>query len=207
MPKANRKGQAEVLSQNELSQLWAELKQPHLLITQLAYYTGSRISEVCSLRAEDIRAGKVVIRQHKTARTKEVVMVPQLREAIASTQFPSLGYLFPAAKWTRATVKRYRIQRHERGYHFETVGELPPRPHISTRAVDKALRKTCDALGFEGVSTHSFRRSLATHLYDAKVPLRQIMEITGHASLASLTSYLNLESRAAEDALLSFFAE
>ena len=42
-----------------------------------------------------------------------------------------------------------------------------------------------------------FRRSLAIHLYDAEVPLRQIMAITGHASLASLTSYLNLEQRAA----------
>ena len=90
-------------------------------------------------------------------------------------------------------------------YRFERVGERPPRPHLSPRAVDKALRRTCDLLGFEGVSTHTFRRSLATHLYDAGVPLRQIMAITGHASLASLTSYLNLEQRAAGDALLGFF--
>lgn len=46
-----------------------------------------------------------------------------------------------------------------------------------------------------------------THLYDSGVPLRQIMAITGHASLASLTSYLNLEQWAAGDALLGFFAE
>ena len=72
--------------------------------------------------------------------------------------------------------------------------------------MDKALRKACDGLGIQGVSTHTFRRSLATHLYDAQVPLRQIMEITGHASLASLTGYLNLEQRAAENALLNFFA-
>ena len=207
MPKVNRKGQAEVLSQDELARLWTELNPPHILITQLAYYTGSRISEVCSLQAEDISAGKVVIRQQKTDRTKEVVIVPQLRDAISTATLPTTGYLFPAAKWTRATVKRYRIQRHQGGgYQFNRVGELPPRQHISTRAVDKALRKACDVLGVEGVSTHTFRRSLATHLYDAGVPLRQIMAITGHASLASLTSYLNLEQRAAEGALLNFFA-
>ena len=39
-----------------------------------------------------------------------------------------------------------------------------------------------------------------------RVPLRQIMAITGHASLASLTSYLNLEQLAAGDALLRLFA-
>jgi integrase/recombinase XerD len=128
--------------------------------------------------------------------------------AIAQAQLPSSGYLFPAAKWTRATVKQYRIQRHDNGdYHFERVGERPPRQHISTRAVDNALRRASDLLGFEGVSTHTFRRSLATHLYDSGVPLRQIMAIAGHASLASLTSYLNLEQRAAGDALLGFFAE
>jgi integrase/recombinase XerD len=208
MPKVSRKGQAEVLNQEQLAQLWAELNFPHTLIAQLAYYTGSRISEVCSLKIEDISAGQVVVRQHKTDRTKEVVMVPQLKAAIAQAQLPSSGYLFPAAKWTRATVKQYRIQRQDNGdYHFEQVGERPPRQHISTRAVDKALRQVCDLLGLEGVSTHTFRRSLATHLYDAGVPLRQIMAITGHASLASLTSYLNLEQRAAGDALLGFFAE
>jgi integrase/recombinase XerD len=207
MPKVSRKGQAEVLNQDQLAQLWGELNFPHSLIAQLAYYTGSRISEVCSLKIEDISAGQVVVRQHKTDRTKEVVMVPQLKAAIAQAQLPSSGYLFPAAKWTRATVKQYRIQRQDGSYHFERVGERPPRQHISTRAVDKALRKTCDLLGLEGVSTHTFRRSLATHLYDGNVPLRQIMAITGHASLASLTSYLNLEQRAAGDALLGFFAE
>jgi integrase/recombinase XerD len=207
MPKVNRKGQAEVLSQEQLHQLWTTLNQPHNLITQLAYYTGSRISEVCSLKAEDISAGKVVIRQYKTARTKEVVIVPQLKAAISAAALPAKGHLFPAAKWTRATVKRYRIKRQLVGtYHFEQVGELPSRAHISPRAVDKALRKACNELGFEGVSTHTFRRSLATHLYDAGVPLRQIMEITGHASLASLTSYLNLDNRAAGNALLNFFA-
>jgi integrase/recombinase XerD len=156
------------------------------VITQLAYYTGSRISEVCALTAEDIRAGKIVIHQTKTDRTKEVVVVPPLKEAITQAQLPSSGVLFPPAKWTRATVKQYRIQRHGDGtHHFERVGERPPRKHISPRAVDKALRRACDLLGFEGVSTHTFRRSLATHLYDAGVPLRQIMAITGHASLAS----------------------
>lgn len=207
MPKVNRNGQAEVLSPPQLQILWSELSPPHRLITQLAYYTGSRISEVCALTSAALTAGQVVIRQSKTDRTKTVVIVPPLQAAIQAASLPSVGYLFPAARWTRATVKQYRIQRQEAGrYYFECVGERPPRPHISPRAVDKALRRACQSLGLEGVSTHSFRRSLATHLYDAGVPLRQIMEITGHASLASLTGYLNLDRRDADQALLTFFA-
>ncbi|MBE9160083.1 hypothetical protein IQ265_25135 [Nodosilinea sp. LEGE 06152] len=68
-----------------------------------------------------------------------------------------LGYLFAAAQWTRATVEQYRIQRQANGdYYFARVGEWPP-GNISTRAVDKALRRACDLLGLEGVSTHTFR--------------------------------------------------
>ena len=135
-----------------------------------------------------------MIRQSKTAKMREVVVTPPLDAAILAMTLTTTGYLFPSGKWTRATIKRYRIKRHKiGGQHFELVGELPPRQYISSRAGDKALRKACDVLGIQGVSTHTFRRSLATHLYDAQIPLRQVMEITGHASLASLTCYLNLE--------------
>jgi site-specific recombinase XerD len=50
------------------------------------------------------------------------------------------------------------------------------------------------------------KRLLATHFYDAGVPLRQIMAIIGHASLASLTSCWNLEQRTTGDVVLGFFA-
>ena len=98
---------------------------------------------------EDISAGQVVVRRHKPDRTKEVRMVLQLKAAIAQAQLPSSGYLFPAAKWTRATVKQYRIQRQGNGdYHFEKVGERPPR---STSALGRWIRRcvrpaTCWAL-------------------------------------------------------------
>jgi integrase/recombinase XerD len=211
MPKVDRKGQAEVLSQEQLQELWAELDHPHKLIAQLAYYTGSRIGEVVALRAEDVVGGKIVIRQSKTESTKTVDIVTPLADAISQVNLPGSGYLFPASPLTRAERKVYRIQRHKdsaghvTGWEFRVVGKKPPRPHISTQAVDKAIRRACEYIGLEGVSTHSFRRSLATHLYDAGIPLRTIMAVTGHQSLASLTRYINLDEKQAGDALRRFF--
>ena len=57
-------------------------------------------------------------------------------------------------------------------------------------SIDKALRQTCSRLGLEGVSTHSFRRSLATAAVRRGVALSTIQRVTGHKSLGSLGHYL-----------------
>lgn len=205
-----RKGQARVLSPNELHQLWEELAQPHRIITQLCYYTASRINEIVSLKAEDIQRDRISIRVSKRKQdvTKTVAIAKSLRPLLAAVELPDKDYLFPAAKWTKAPVKHYRIDRSRPATatarnHFAVVAELPPRQHISTAAVNRAIAIATDRLGFEGISSHSFRRSMATHLYNDGVPLRTIMAITGHQSLASLTYYLALDEQAAGEVLAS----
>lgn len=61
------------------------------------------------------------------------------------------------------------------------------------QAADKALRQTCARLGLEGVSTHSFRRSLATAAVRRGVVLNVVQQITGHKSLGSLGHYLEAD--------------
>lgn len=216
------KGQAKVLTPDQLNDLWAELDQPHRLITQLCYYTGSRVGEIVALKAEDIQGDRIVIHQSKTDRTKTVDIAPPLQVALDAVELPKSGYLFPAAAWAKAKRKVYRIDRavvspaprvnSKTGAlvvpknQFDVVAELPPSPHISTHAVNLAISRVTDLLGWKGVSSHSMRRSLATHMYEAGYPLRVIMAITGHQSLSSLTHYLALEERAAGNALREFFS-
>ncbi len=54
------------------------------------------------------------------------------------------------------------------------------------------LRDACLKLEFEGVSTHSFRRTALTHISEKGVPLRHIQAITGHETLAALERYLGV---------------
>ncbi|MEM1307929.1 MAG: tyrosine-type recombinase/integrase [Cyanobacteria bacterium P01_H01_bin.153] len=44
------------------------------------------------------------------------------------------------------------------------------------------------------MSLHSFRRSQATHLHQAGVPLRAIQRITGYKSLSALERYLDISA-------------
>ena len=62
---------------------------------------------------------------------------------------------------------------------------------MSRQAADKALRATCLAAGIEGVSTHSFRRSMAQSAVKRGVPLHVVQRITGHKSLGSLGECLH----------------
>lgn len=180
MPKVNRNGQATVLTPEQLDELWSHLKQPHRLITQVCYFTAARVGEVCALHVDDVVNGEIVYRAQntKTDTTHTIVIAPPLAKALAGGKLPTIGYLFPGKR----------------------------RGHISTQAVDLALRDVCDYLGFRGVSTHSFRRSLLTHLYKAGHSLRTLQQISGHQDIGNLARYLDIDREEATRALMDFFA-
>ncbi len=167
MGKASRAGQASVLTPDQLLDLWAELDQSYRLVTQISYFTAARCGEVVSLEGSDLQSDRIIYRapKTKTRTTREAVLSAQLRAALAEVALPPAGYLFPSAAVSG---------------------------HLTVRAVDKQLRLAAALLGFEGVSTHTFRRSLATHLHLKGVSLRSIQRCTGHATLAALERYLDI---------------
>lgn len=174
MAKVNRFGQATVLTPEQLKQLWAELDQPHLLISQIAYYTAARIGEVLQLRAEDIAGGFILYRaaNTKTKTTKPVAIPPQLKAALSAAPLPTSGFIFPGSGKSG---------------------------HLTPLAFEKALKKAARLIDVEGVSTHSFRRSMATHLHKGRASLREISQITGHSSLAALEKYLDISREEAAE--------
>ena len=64
---------------------------------------------------------------------------------------------------------------------------------MSRQSADKALRKATAALGLEGVSTHTFRRSFATTAVSKGVSLPAVQRVTGHKSLSGLTPYIEVD--------------
>lgn len=169
MAKSNRNGQATVLTPNQLREIWGELDQPYRLVTQIAYFTAARCGEVVSLERTDLCGDAIIYRaaKTKTRTTRTAQVPPQLQQHLARVALPSSGYLFPSSSGSG---------------------------HLTVRAVDKWVRRAADLVGIDGVSTHSFRRSQATHLHLAGVPLRAIQRVTGHATLAALERYLDIGS-------------
>ncbi|UBF26408.1 site-specific integrase [Kovacikia minuta CCNUW1] len=178
MPKVNGKGQAAILSNDQIDQVIKLCREPYNLAVAIAAYTGCRMGEAIQLRAEnlDLAAGIITLTHTKTGRTREVVMHPELVVILADAELPTCGYLFPSPR---------------------TSG------HITRQAVDKELREVCEALEIRGVGTHSFRRSLATNLHGKGIPLKTIASITGHESLNELSRYLDVTPEQQKAAILA----
>lgn len=179
MAKVDRHGAAAILTAPQLDALLEQAPSPrYRALWAIQRWTAARISEALALRWGDLN-GAVTYRKSntKTKATRQVPTAPQLdaelqayRTAWAAEHghAPSRDeFLFPAAGSTTTPQTR--------------------------QAADKALRQTCARLGLEGVSTHSFRRSLATAAVRRGVPLNVVQQITGHKSLGSLGHYLEAD--------------
>jgi integrase len=73
---------------------------------------------------------------------------------------------------------------------------------ITERAVQKQLRIVCDYLGFEGISTHSFRKWYATEIYNANgFDIALVQRLLQHSSASTTQRYIGIEPQRIEQAI------
>jgi integrase/recombinase XerD len=163
--KVDRNGKARVLDASELERLFGALpSERDRVLFAVAYFCGARISEVLKLRIEDIGAGVITFKASntKTGESRQARIIAPLATLLEGYVVEESGALFPG--------------RHGRG-------------HMTRQAADQILRDTCERVGIEGVSTHSFRRSFVSQQVKLGRSPHQISQLTGHKSLGSLLEY------------------
>lgn len=73
---------------------------------------------------------------------------------------------------------------------------------IQERAVQKHLKKVTDYLGYENISTHSFRKFFATSIYqDNNCDVVLVQNILQHSSPAVTQKYIGISEKKIESAL------
>ena len=73
---------------------------------------------------------------------------------------------------------------------------------FTERAVQKQLAIVCDYLGFEGISTHSFRKWYATEIYkDSGYDIALVQRLLQHSSASVTQRYIGIEPRRIEQAI------
>ena len=73
---------------------------------------------------------------------------------------------------------------------------------ICERAVQKQLKLVCDYLGYEGISTHSFRKWYATEIYkDSGYDIALVQRLLQHSSAAVTQRYIGIEPQRIEKAI------
>lgn len=145
-------------------------------IFELLYSTGVRISELCGLNMDDLHMSPEMIKVHgKGGKDRIVPFGSKAKEAMA-TYFIRRNSIL-----NRLKLEQPAVFINERG------GRLTP------RSVQRSLKQRCIQAGIQdGITPHSLRHSMATHMLEGGADLRSIQEILGHASLATTQRYTHL---------------
>lgn len=172
--KHQRYGQAAILAPEQLEEMLSSSTPRYRLLWAICYYTSCRISEALQLTKADIIHDRIIFRSSTTKekRTRDIKITTKLAAIMESVGLPDKGYLFPGSDGK----------------------------HLSRQAADLQLKKTCDYLGFRGISTHSFRRTAITNLHHAGTPIKHIQGRSGHSSLANLAKYVEVDQEAVDQA-------
>ena len=73
---------------------------------------------------------------------------------------------------------------------------------ITERAIQKQLAIVCDYLGYEGISTHSFRKWYATEIYkDSGYDIALVQRLLQHSSASVTQRYIGIEPKRIEQAI------
>lgn len=174
-------GQAKILTPEEIEELFSVQysNERDRALYAVMLYTACRVSEAVKLRKRDVygRKGQVrpviLFRKGNTKgklATRSVPVIEDLRRRLEEYEpREDNPYLFA-------------------GYEFGRRADT----HLHTDSALWLLRKACNRIGIEGVSTHSFRRTALTQMSNAGIPLRVIQEISGHRTLDELYKYLEV---------------
>ena len=145
-------------------------------ILELFYSTGIRISELVSLKTQDLNMATHMVKVLGKGRKERVL---------------------PFGQKCFEALKKYTSVRLEKLSATRTNSEFFFLNHrgrdISTRGVRKIIGKYVTTGNFSGkVTPHSIRHSFATHLLEGGADLRSIQELLGHSSLSTTQKYTHL---------------
>ena len=163
-----------VLSRQEVVQLLSvpvNIKTKTMLTT--CYATGLRVSELVSLRVEDIDSKRMLIRVHQGKQRKDryVVLSPRLLKQLR---------------------EYWKVCRPEGALFFGRRRENP----MAAITFQWHVRRTAERAGItKRVTPHVLRHSFATHLLEAGVDIRTIQILLGHRSLKTTGKYTHVSMR------------
>lgn len=172
----------DFLTINEVKQIFdsidttTKIGRRNLTILCLLYDSGARADEITNLKLEDIRIEENLVILNGKGKKQRIV-------AIMSSTMDML----------KMYIKESNIVQ---GYLFHNnTGKR-------TNFIFKIILSVTKDLDIDKkISPHTFRRSRATHLLEAKVPLIYIKDMLGHSSIETTMQYLKISNKYKEEAI------
>lgn len=182
-PKASRT-LPKVVSKDAMGELFQKLEplatadnpagMLDLLMIELLYGSGIRVSELVGLNLEDIDYSRKILKV--TGKGNKQRMVP---------------FSDPAAKaleqWIRLGRKQFENELSKNALLIASRGR-----RVGVRQVYALVASLLSATAVGAAGPHALRHSAATHLLDGGADLRAVQELLGHSSLATTQIYTHV---------------
>lgn len=159
----------------------------HKTIIETLYSCGLRVSELCSLRCNEVHLQEKILKiKGKGGKER---MVPIACDCIDQMNL----YL---------SVVRCQWDQKKSPYFF--INQLS---HPLTRQyVHELIKKKVNELQLNPqISAHSFRHSFATHLLNGNVDLRVVQELLGHSDIQTTQIYTHIQDARLKNVYDSYF--
>ncbi|MCL2680799.1 MAG: site-specific tyrosine recombinase XerD [Coriobacteriia bacterium] len=151
---------------------------------ELLYSSGLRVSELCSLRIDQLSFDQRVVRVMGKGKKERIV---------------PLGSV--ACQWLESYLSTGRTPLLTRGLSYkggsyQAISDavfltVKGRP-LYRQAVHAAVRDAGQRAGIEGLHPHTLRHTFATHMLDGGADLRALQEMLGHSDLSTTQRYTHL---------------
>ncbi len=203
-----------VLTRNEIRRIFAHMSGLPLLMAQMIYGGGLRLTECLQLRIKDIdlEQGTVMVRSGKGDKDRRTLLPESLKELLIE-QMHRARKLYdqdrckdlPGVWLPHALERKYPNAGKEWGWFWVFPSQslsvdprtaIVRRHHIHPSTLQTAFKKAVRAGEIaKPASVHTLRHSFATHLLEDGYDIRAVQELLGHKSVQTTMIYTHVATR------------
>lgn len=149
----------------------------HKTILLTLYSCGLRVSELCSLKRNDVHLSEKILKVTGKGDKERIIPIVD-----ACVQQMELYLNLVRKNWQKKTLSNFFINQYGRV--------------LTRQYVHNLIKKKCEECNLNSnLSAHSFRHSFASHLLDGNADLRIVQELLGHSDIQTTQIYTHIQNK------------